>query len=177
MAKITAQEIIRLLELEPLTVEGGVFRQSYCSKDILSEGSLPDRYNSPKPAGTVIYYLLTNEPDSFSALHKLPTDEVYHFYLGDPVELTMLLPDGESQRVILGQDLIAGQQVQYVVPAGVWQGSRLLPGGEFALLGTTMAPGFTDEDYQAGDRDALLHRYPDLAEKIRQLTREEETDG
>jgi predicted cupin superfamily sugar epimerase len=174
VSRITAEDIIELLELEPLVGEGGMFRQSYRSRDILMPKNLPERYQIPKPAGTAIYYLLTDEEDSFSALHRLPTDEIYHFYLGDPVVLTMFLPDGSSRKAILGQDLLAGEQVQFVVPAGVWQGSRLAPGGEYALLGTTMAPGFTDEDFVAAGRAELLAVYPDEEALIRDLTREDE---
>ncbi|MBN2043472.1 MAG: cupin domain-containing protein [Anaerolineales bacterium] len=177
MPELKVDQIIQLLQLEPLTGEGGLFRQSYRSSDSLPAAGLPARYSHPKPAGTAIYYLLTDDIDSFSALHRLPTDEIYHFYLGDPVLLTLLLPDGDSRQVLLGQDLLAGQHVQYVVPAGVWQGSRLLPGGAFALLGTTMAPGYTDEDYQAGNQAALLRAYPGQAEVIYQLTRVEKKDG
>jgi hypothetical protein len=96
---------------------------------------------------------------------------VYHFYLGDPVELLLLFPDGAGRRVVLGPDILHGQQVQFVAPRGVWQGSRLLPGGRFALLGTTMAPGFDPTDYEGGRRHELLARYPDHAALIRALTR------
>ena len=57
------------------------------------------------------------------------------------------------------------------MPAGVWQGSRLEPGVEFALLGATMAPGFDYADYEQGRRSVLIELYPDGAELIRQLTR------
>ena len=115
--------------------------------------------------------LFPSEPDSFSALHRLPTDEVYHFYLGDPVETLLLFPDGHTERVILGQDILAGQKVQHVVPQDVWQGSRVIAGGSFALLGTTMAPGYTEPDYEGGRAGKLCARVPDQAELIRQLTR------
>ncbi len=172
MPELTASKLIDLLGLEPLEAEGGWFRQSYRSKDVLSPTVLPARYTTEKPAGTAIYYLLTDELGSASIFHRLPTDEIYHFYLGDPVELTLLLPGGEAQTVTLGQDLIAGQHVQFAAPAGVWQGSRLTPGGNFALLGTTMAPGFTDDDFEPARRADLLAEYPQHAEFIRQLTRE-----
>ena len=174
MPRITAEEIIELLDLEPLTGEGGIYRQSYRSKDILLPSSLPARYHSGKPAGTAIYFLLTNHPDSFSALHRLPTDEIYHFYLGDPVALTLLLPDGGSREVILGPEILSRQHVQYVVPAEVWQGSRLVSGGEFALMGTTMAPGYTDEDFDLASRETLIAAYPDQAALVRSLTRGED---
>ena len=134
--------------------------------------SIPGRDNPLlKPRATAILYLLSDDPDSFSALHGLPTDEIYHFYLGDPVDLLLLKPGGASEVVTLGQDILNGQRVQFVVPAGVWQGARLAPGGEFALLGTTMAPGFIDEDYIPGDRASLLGQYPDRTELIKLLTR------
>lgn len=164
-------QIIELLGLHPLPVEGGHFRQTYRSADPISAEALPTRYGRKKRFCTAIYFLLTAEPDSFSALHQLPTDEIYHFYLGDPVEVLLLHPDGTSGRVILGQDLLAGQQVQFVVPRDVWQGSRLVPGGRFALLGTTMAPGYDEQDYVAGEPTELIRRYPDRAQLIRSLTR------
>ena len=157
---MTAEEIIKLLDLVPLTMEGGYFRRNYCSREVTPAG---------KPTGTAIYFLLT--PDTFSCLHKLPTDEVYHFYLGDPVELTMLYPDGHGETIILGQDLQQGMTVQQVVPAEVWQGSRLKEGGIWALLGTTMAPGFEDKDFVAADRQELIKKYPAFSGEILRLTR------
>jgi predicted cupin superfamily sugar epimerase len=151
---LTAARLIELLRLEPLPIEGGHFRQTWRSA-----------------AGTAIYYLLSDDPDSFSALHRLPTDEVYHFYLGDPVEMLMLHDGGRIENVVLGHDLLAGQRAQHVVPHGIWQGSRLRAGGRFALLGTTMAPGFQPKDYEGGDRALLIAAYPDAADEIRRLTR------
>ena len=122
--------------------------------------------------------LFTDAADSFSALHKLPTDKIYHFYLGDPMELTLLHPDGRVEFVVLGQDVLHGQKIQHVVSRDVWQGSRLLPsrlrpGGAYALFGTTMAPGYHHTDYIGGDRDELIAHYPTAAEAIRRLTRPE----
>lgn len=168
---LTAEQLIQHLGLTPLPVEGGYFTQTYCADETIPRQALPARYRGDKPFGTAIYYVLTAEPDSFSALHTLPTEEIFHFYLGDPVEMLLLYPDGRSERVVLGQDILRGERVQFVVPRGVWQGSRLIPGGRWALLGTTMAPGFDETDYTGGDRDTLLRRYPDQAELIRQLTR------
>ncbi|NDJ87175.1 MAG: cupin domain-containing protein [Chloroflexi bacterium] len=168
---LSAQDIIDHFKLEPLPVEGGIFYQTYQSPEVIASSALPERYQLQKPMGTAIVYLYLPEFDSFSAMHKLPTDEIYHFYLGDPVELLQLYPSGETQRVILGQDILNGQQVQYVAPKDVWQGSYLLPGGKFALIGTTMAPGFTEDDYIGGDRSELEEKYPAEAELIRRLTR------
>jgi predicted cupin superfamily sugar epimerase len=168
---LSAQRLIELLQLEPLPVEGGHFRQTWVAAESIRAGALPSRYGRSKPAGTAIYYLLTDDPDSFSALHRLPTDEVYHFYLGDPVEQWLLHGDGAIEQVVLGPDVEAGQRVQHVAPRTAWQGSRLVAGGRFALLGTTMAPGFDPGDYEPGEREVLLARYPGAAEIIRALTR------
>ena len=168
---ITAAQLVERLGLHPLPEEGGLFSQSYVSAESLAEASLPPRYSAAHPFCTAIFYLLTDAPDSFSALHRLPTDEIYHFYLGDPVEMLHLYPDGSSEAVFLGHDVMAGQKVQHVAPAGAWQGSRLRPGGRLALLGTTMAPGYIGADYTGGDREELIRQHPGRAEMIRTLTR------
>ncbi len=165
------EEIIRALNLVPLPPEGGLYRQTYLSGEMVPPAGLPERYDGPRPFSSAIYYLLTAEPDSFSALHRVITDEIYHFYLGDPVELLLLLPGGTSQTVILGQDLLAGQQVQFTVLAGAWQGSLLLPGGCYALLGTTMAPAFDRADFELGARAGLIAGWPQEAARIARLTR------
>lgn len=168
---MTAAEIIALLGLTPLPIEGGHFRETWRSPLTIDRSMLPLRYAADKSVGTAIYYLLTHDPDSFSALHRLPTDEVYHFYLGDPVEMLLLSPDHAVRRIILGPNIGAEQHVQFVVPAGTWQGSRLIAGGEFALLGTTMAPGFDPADYQPASREELCNEFPAAADLIRTLTR------
>lgn len=166
---LSAEEIIHLLHLEPLPREGGWYRETYRSTLPLPASVLAPRYRDARAAGTAIYYLLT--PDTISALHRLPTDEVFHFYLGDPVEMLQLGPNStDGGRILtLGSDIRAGQLVQAVVPAGVWQGSRLRAGGAFALMGTTMAPGFDFADYEATDREALSVAFPEFAECIDRL--------
>lgn len=113
-----------------------------------------------------MYYLLT--PETCSALHRLPTDEVFHFYLGDPVEMLQLFPNSTGRLLTLGPELRLGQQPQVLVPAGVWQGSALQPGGTVALLGTTVAPGFDFADYEAGT-PYLARQYPEFAARIERL--------
>jgi predicted cupin superfamily sugar epimerase len=158
---LTAEELIRFLRLAPLPREGGWYCETYRSGRQWPAAA--------RAAGTAIYYLLT--PDTFSALHRLPTDEVFHFYLGDPVEMLQLgpLPGNGGRILTLGPDILTGQQVQTVVPAGVWQGSYLREGGRFALMGTTMAPGFDFADYEAGERSLLTAMYPEFAERIARL--------
>jgi uncharacterized protein len=164
-------QIIHALDLQPLAAEGGLYRQTWKSPQQLPAGNLPPASGGEKPLGTAIFYLLTGQADSFSALHRLPVDEIWHFYLGDPLEMTLLYPDGSSRQVILGQDVLHEQQVQFTAPGQVWQGTRLMPGGRFALVGTTMCPGFTPEDYEGGRRADLLAQYPHERERILALTR------
>ena len=163
---MTAEEVIAVLNLQPHPVEGGFFRETYRSADVLPQSVLPHN-PGPRSLGTAIYYLLT--PTTVSALHRLPTDEIFHFYLGDPVQMLQLWPDGTSRTLILGTDLQAGHLPQTVVPGGVWQGSLLMDYGQFALLGATMAPGFDYSDYVEGKREELLAKWPDRENLIRKL--------
>src|ERR1035438_4456524 len=123
---MTAEEIISLLKLKPHPKEGGFFAETYRAEEAIPQGVLPQRYAGPRAFGTCIYYLLTSA--TFSAMHRLQSDEIFHFYLGDPVEMLQLSPDGTGQTVVLGSDLRAGMQPQIIVPNGIWQGSRLMAG-------------------------------------------------
>jgi uncharacterized protein len=166
---LTAEEIIEQLRLRPHPIEGGYFVETYRSSLTLPASALPAAYSGDRFAATAIFYMLT--PGTFSALHRLPGDEMFHFYLGDPVETFLLREDGSSNLVTLGHDLASGMLLQHNVPGGVWQGSRLLPGGAFALLGTTMSPGFDYADYESGSRGSLVARFPQHRDRILSLTR------
>jgi len=174
-SRLTADDVIALLGLEPLQQEGGFFRETWRGEEI-PDGILA-HLPGPNHHGSAIYYLMT--PDHFSAMHRLPTDEVFHHYLGDTVEQLLLFPDGAGAIQRIGGDLLAGDRPQAIAPAGAWQGSRLAPGGAhgFALLGTTMAPGFAYRHYEHGDRSALEAAWPEWATMIRQLTREPGNDA
>ena len=161
---MTADQIRSLLHLEPHPVEGGWFRRTYTSV-----GSV-ELARGMRAQGTAIYYLL--EAGTFSEMHVLASDEIFHFYFGDPVEMLQLHEDGRGSAVFtLGGDLSAGQNVQLVVPAGVWQGTRLVEGGKVALLGCTVTPGFDFADYRGGSYAELAAKWPAEAERIRKLTR------
>lgn len=168
---LTAEQLIACYSLKPLPVEGGYYRQTHLADEVIPAAGLPGRFGSARAASTAILYLLTSSPGCFSALHRLNSDEVWHFYLGDPVEMLFLYPDGRSEKALLGPDVLNGQQVQLTVPHGVWQGARLREGGRLALLGTTMAPGYTPEDVTFGERKKLLAAYPGQAALIKTLTR------
>jgi uncharacterized protein len=162
----TAEDLIRHLGLQPHPKEGGYFRETYRA----AESYTPGRYQGPRCASTAIYYLLT--PTTYSALHRLQTDEIFHFYLGDPIRMLQLNANGQGRELVLGPNIMSGQQLQVIVPRGVWQGSCLEPGGSFALLGCTVAPGFEYADYESGDRQSLTTQYPAFADIIRRLTPE-----
>ena len=165
---LTADQIIQHLQLVPHPCEGGHFRQTYRSTLMIPASALPNDYSGPRCASTAIYYLLT--PGAFSEIHRLPTDEVFHFYLGDPVEMLQLHPDGRGEVIHIGNDLAAGEVPQVLAPGNVWQGSRLVNGGRLALMGTTVAPGFEYADYTRGRREELVAGYPEFAEMIAALT-------
>jgi uncharacterized protein len=160
---MTAHEIKALLNLVPHPVEGGFFRRTYTSAGTV------ELLRGRRAQGTAIYYVL--ETGGFSEMHVLESDEIFHFYLGDAVEMLQLYPDGDSAVLTLGPDLVAGQHVQVVVPAGVWQGTRLLGDGKVALLGCTVTPGFDFADYRNAGYAELVERWPAQAERIRALTR------
>ena len=147
-------EIAARYGLEPLPVEGGLFRRTWAGP--------PD--DTGRPAGSAIIVLFAAGA-MFSAMHRLPIDEVWHFYQGDPLDLLLLGPDGARVET-LGPD-----RVQTVVPAGTWMGAGVAAGGEWSLCGTTMAPGFMPSDYEGGDAAELCARYPEAADRIRELCR------
>ncbi len=163
-----AGDIITALGLKPHP-EGGYFVETYRSEETYPDTVRPAPYSGIRAVSTAIYYLLT--PDTFSEMHRLVSDETFHFYLGQPVQMLRLWPDGAGDVVTIGPDLTTGMRPQVVVPKGVWQGSRLLSGGDFALLGCTVAPGFDYADYERGHRDDLLYHYPEFEDMIRALTR------
>jgi predicted cupin superfamily sugar epimerase len=165
---VDVEGVKRSLGLVPHPREGGWFVETYRAEESIA-AALPSRYGGARALATAIYYLLT--PDGVSRMHRLRSDEVFHFYLGDPVEMLQLAPDGSGRVVVLGTDLARGMRPQVVVPRGVWQGSRLAPGGRFALLGTTVAPGFDDADFEIGVRADLVRAYPAWAATIEALTR------
>jgi predicted cupin superfamily sugar epimerase len=165
---ITAEQIKALLDLETHPKEGGFFTETYRAGEQIPQATLPDRYDGSRSLATAIYYLLT--PETFSAMHRLQSDEIFHFYLGDPVEMLQLQPDGSGRVLILGPDILGGMRPQLVVSKGVWQGARVCPGGGFALMGATVSPGFEYRDYETGRSAELMRAYPEFRELIAALT-------
>lgn len=162
---MTRDEIIRAFDMKPLEGEGGMWKQMFRSDEELPEGAAEGRSGKHVLYGSILY-LLTEK--SFSRMHRLTTDEIWHFYMGASCETTVLCPDGTGYVIRLGQDIAGGETVTAVVPRGCWQGTRMTGEGEWALLGTTMAPGYEDCDYEDGT-DALLEEYPEFADSLKIL--------
>ena len=169
----TAEKLIEHFKMEKIPVEGAWFHVTYGSKDTIPAAALPARYGSPRVAGTAIYALATRE--DFSAMHRLKTDEVWHFYLGDPLELLLLHPDGRGEVVVIGPDVFAGQHPQYTVPAGGWMGGRPAKATPeaYTFFGCTLAPGFDYRDFEIGYREELQAQVPAFSNLIAGLTRDE----
>lgn len=165
---MTSDLLIEKFQLVPLPIEGGLFHRYYSAAETISATALPTRYTHSKLFSGAICYMHT--PATRSLLHRLKTDEIYHFYSGAPVALVLLYPDASHRVVILGQDYAAGQVPFFAVPRGVWQGSCLLGDGDWALMGTTMAPAYDDDDFELGDRAQLLESHPKAREWIERLT-------
>jgi predicted cupin superfamily sugar epimerase len=158
--------LVEHYHLQHLPVEGTLFASTYRSAQ---------EYQNGKPVGTAIIAMYCDDPYSVSLFHKLKYDEVWHFYGGDPLRLILLYPDGTSRDVIMGNDPLQGQLVQFVIPAGVWQAGHMIAGGRYSLFGCTVAPGFTDDIFEGGSREGLLATYPDRADDIHQLSVSGET--
>jgi uncharacterized protein len=167
---LSASDLIQLLKLEEHP-EGGFYRQTYKSYELMEKDVLPPRYESPRSYSTAIYYLLTK--DSVSRLHRVASDETFHFYFGAPVEMLLLFPGNRAETVVLGHNILAREQPQFTVPQGIWQGSKIKEDPEYpdyALLGTTVSPGFEYEDFELAKRAEILAEYKDFEQQILALT-------
>ncbi len=169
-----AGRLVAHFHMQRIPEEGAWFAVTYTSQDTLDGALLPPRYaGQPHAMGGAIVAVVTTR--DFSALHRLKTDEVWHFYSGAPLKLLLLYPDGKGRTVTLGTDVLHGQFAQFTVPKGVWQGAAPVTATarSFSFIGTEMAPGFDPGDFEIGYRDELQRRYPTFARRIRRLTRGE----
>lgn len=164
---MTAQDYIRTLNLQPHP-EGGYFAETYRSAEIMPEHALPGRFNGPRAFGTAIYFLL--ESHHVSALHRIQTDEIWHFYAGGPLEVFVINTDTTLSIIRLGNNPGRDEVFQAVVPAGCWFGSKPAEGTEYALVGCTVAPGFDFADFEMAERNALLAEFPQHRVVIEKLT-------
>ncbi|MDY0883490.1 cupin domain-containing protein [Dongia soli] len=164
---VSASDLVDRLALQPHP-EGGFFRETYRASLTLPAAGLAPHFSGARQASTAIYYLLA--ADDRSRLHRIRSDEVWHFYLGDPLQVIELTENGEVQVTLLGTDFAAGQVPQHVVPGGRWFGACPAPGSAYSLVGCTVAPGFDFADFDMADRPALLATHPAAADWIKRLT-------
>jgi hypothetical protein len=164
----TARGWIDYLDLERHP-EGGYYRETYRTDESIPTTALPDRFDGPRDVAALIYFLLP--ADSFSALHRIQQDEVWHFYAGAPITLHQIAPDGTYTTQTLGRDVTDGQQLHMVVPAETWFGGTVDAEEGYGLAGCTTAPAFEFDDFELADRAALTETFPQHQEVIERLTR------
>ncbi len=165
---MTAEELVCKLKLVPHP-EGGYYRETYRSAELIPAGALPARYQGARPASTAIYFMLTGE--NFSAFHRLQSDELWHFHAGDAIEAHILHPDGRHEHIVIGPDIAHHDVPQVLFPAGCWFGARMKNRQGFGLVGCTVAPGFDFADFELACRDELTSLFPAHAGLITSLTR------
>lgn len=166
-----AAQWIAHFRMERIPQENAWFSPAHRSDELLP-GNPGGRYAGPRELYNSIHCVQTR--DDFSAMHRLATDELWHIYVGSPLEMLLLFADGRGEVVILGHDLAAGQHPQFCVPRGVWQGARPIGGDDACtLLGNSMAPAFDYADFEIGYREELQAQYPAFAQQIAELTRVE----
>jgi predicted cupin superfamily sugar epimerase len=163
----TADEVKAILGLEPHPTCGFV-AETYRSSLRIPGGALPEAYAGDRPYGSALYFLVA--PDAQIVMHRIRSDQLYHHYMGDPLEVLMLYPDGTGTVTTVGSDLAAGQRPQLFVPGDTFHTSRLGPGANYALLASTEWPGVEPPDVEHGDIESLVESYPDMAEHIRAFT-------
>jgi uncharacterized protein len=164
----TLQQLIHEYGLQ-LHPEGGWYKETYKSSEYIPATALPPRFGGSRVFSTAIYFLL--EQGSFSAFHRIKSDECWHFYAGDPLLVYVIQPNGILEIISLGNDIAKGQLFQYIVPANCWFASKPASGGNWCLVGCTVAPGFDFADFDLADASALSAIYPQHESIICQLCR------
>jgi predicted cupin superfamily sugar epimerase len=162
-----AEEIIKKLELQKHP-EGGWFRECFRSENIIPAFALPN-HNADRCCYTSIYYLL--EENDFSSFHRLKSDELWYYHQGDCVEIISIDPDGKLQKYLLGKDIDNGQQMQIVIPVGCWFTAQVVPSGKYMLMGCVVSPGFDFDDFEMGNAENLIQKFPQHEEIIKKFCR------
>jgi uncharacterized protein len=154
---LNSKQLIQQYNLQPHP-EGGWYKETYKSAEEISAAALPTRFGGARAFSTAIYFLL--EQGNFSAFHRIKSDECWHFYAGDPLDVFVLQQDGRLDIIHLGKDISKGQFFQYVVPANCWFASRPAAGSSFCFVGCTVAPGFDFADFELADAGDLSAQFP-----------------
>jgi predicted cupin superfamily sugar epimerase len=164
---LTADELRSLLKLEPHATCGFV-RVTFISEHRVAAGGLPPPFAEGRPAGSALYFLVT--PGAPVRLHRISNDQLYHYYLGDPLEVLMLHVDGTTGRVVVGPDLRGGQRVQLLIPGSTFHTARVIGRRRWFLGASTEWPGVEPVDVEIGDVDALAAKYPQVADDLRAVS-------
>lgn len=161
---MTYQDVERLLDLKPNATCGYV-RVTYLSTQRIAPGGLPAPFAAGRPMGSALYFMLT--PQEPVKLHRIRNDQLYHYYLGDPIEVLLMLTDGTTQQHIVGPDLRAGQTPQLLIPGNTFHTARVIGTRQWFLGASTEWPGVEPVDVELGNADALAMKYPEVADQIR----------
>jgi hypothetical protein len=163
--ELTADDVRTLLKLEP-NATCGLVRETYLSKLSIPPGGLPAPFAAGRPLGSALYFMLTRQAPV--KLHRIDNHQLYHHYLGDPIEVLMLHEDGTHTLSVLGPDLRAGQLVQLYIPGNTFHTARIAGSRNWFLGASTEWPGvIPSEDVELGDVEVLAAKYPDVVDKIR----------
>jgi uncharacterized protein len=164
--KMTAEEIRMLLKLEPHATCGFV-RVTFMSEKRIAPGGLPPPFAESRPAGSALYFMVT--PGAPVRLHRIRNDQLYHYYLGDPIEVLMLHEGGTIERAVVGPELRKGQRVQLFIRGNTFHTARLMPGSVrgWFLGASTEWPGVEPADVEIGDVNELTARYPEVGPDLR----------
>jgi len=148
--------------------EGGYYKETYHAEGIIPQSALIQNYTGSRSYSTGIYFLLSS--DTFSAFHKIQSDEMWHFYEGDSLEIYLLEEKNPTKKVLLGRDIDKGEALQFVIPANTWFAAQTQ--GNYSLLGCTVAPGFDFADFKLAKREDLIKEFPQEKELITLFTRQ-----
>jgi uncharacterized protein len=165
---MSASELINYFNLQPHQ-EGGYFRETYRSDELIPQEGLPMRFQGPRNYSTAIYFLL--EDEQFSAFHRIKSDELWHFYLGGPLNIFVINEMGQFEIIKMGSNLANGEVFQAVVKAGCWFASQPIQSGHFSFVGCTVAPGFDFNDFELANADLLSAEFPQHDALIRRYCR------
>jgi len=163
------KQLITQFELIPHP-EGGYYKETYRSGEIITQDALPARFPGDRSFSTAIYFLL--EKEDFSAFHRIKSDECWHFYTGNTLNIYVLHLSGELEIILLGNDLNKGERFQYVVPAGCWFASAPAEDAAFSFVGCTVAPGFNFADFEMAKAGDLIKSYSQHTSIIKRLCRQ-----
>ena len=162
--ELSADEVRKLLKLEPHATCGFV-RVTFMSKERIAPGGLPAPFAAGRPVGSALYFMVT--PGAPVRLHRIRNDQLYHYYLGDPLEVLMLRVDGTTERVVVGPDVRSGQLVQLPIPGNTFHTARVIGRRRWFLGASTEWPGVEPVDVEIGNVDALVAKYPQVADDLR----------